>query len=324
MREISKEIEFLLMNMLSSFSESNLHLLKLVLNLLIDIYDAKEFLEIENDRPMLDYVELAIEASIQNFYKHLILECEEAKDPVIGDPIGTNTSAVVRKRQRSERRLSAEQLMLVCQTVASHMDTLPAFEALFTTKLELDMESKFIDIIFKQLQTDIKLFIMKYANQQQSVKVLNLGLDAYSLHKQFAAKLRARNIDDLPVGYLFTPFIDRWLQETEEAFKNWIIKTCREETWEPIDASAKKLWSHSATELHKMCVDNLPFVKSNETMYSSENDTTLLAQYSKLIARILKEYIENIYNYFVGEFPEELHSDLHDLYIREYFNNFTS
>jgi hypothetical protein len=58
-------------------------------------------------------------------------------------------------------------------------------------------------------------------------------------------------------------------------------------------------------------------------MMVGSEETSLLKQYFKVVGHAMREYVEHIYNLFVDEFPGELHSDLHDLYIREYFANIT-
>lgn len=318
MKTLNKESEEYIFNMFRHFSHDDLAALKMLLNILNIIYDLNELLDSTPTKSYMEYVEFAIFESVKNHYRDIKSETEEPKDPASGDPIGTNTSATVRLIQRNDNKLSAEQLIHACHSIEFTLENLKLFEELFK-ELPISLFKACGLNYFKPFFTDIKRFVMTYANTQPTERVLELGFEVAKMNNKFISRLKG--IDELPVEYLFGTCYEKWLEERETKFVEWVTTTCKIERWDPVDIQRKKYWSASCVSLFNQVDELIPFVKKCEAILTTQNTTEVLfIQFSKMCGGALRLYIENVYNFFVEDFPSEIHSELHDLYNREYYN----
>jgi hypothetical protein len=143
----------------------------------------------------------------------------------VGDPIGTNTSQAVRKRLKSERTLSADQLIEAFDIVAFQLENVEKFAQIFPG---VSLTEVCIEIYVKQLYSDVKLFRMKFADSQNTTRVLTLALKVREMNKKFLKG--KKHAEQLPVEILFGPFLERWIDETEQQMKAWVTSACKQET----------------------------------------------------------------------------------------------
>lgn len=347
MKELNREVEHYIFNVFRYFDHTRILNLRILAKVVVLMFECNEFVGLSDPVRYDDFMRTAIEKSIKNHYRDILHETEEPRDPQAGDPIGTNPSGAVRKRR--DRSLTADQLIEAFTRVAYHLDHVDRLGSLFPGLGNAKLSDLCADVYLKDLFADVKLFAIKFAQNQSTTRVLVLALQIREINSSYVSGRNA--IEELPVEHLFGSFVEKWLEETEtvrraslwatwvphsygvsliQIFKTWVTASCKQESWLPIDPRGKKLWSQSAEELYRMAADPLPFVRQNEVMLvnldegeivnPNANDS-LVRQYSKMIGRILKEYVEHLYNLFVDEFPEEVHSDLHDLYIQDFFEN---
>eukprot|EP01122_Echinamoeba_exundans_P012105 TRINITY_DN4999_c0_g1_i1.p1 TRINITY_DN4999_c0_g1~~TRINITY_DN4999_c0_g1_i1.p1 ORF type:complete len:1774 (+),score=459.39 TRINITY_DN4999_c0_g1_i1:165-5486(+) len=326
MKELNREVEHYIFNIFRYFDHTRIFNLRVLTKVVILMFECNEFVGLSDPVRYDDFMRTAIEKSIKNHYRDILHETEEPKDPQAGDPIGTNPTQTVRKRR--ERSLTADQLIEAFTRVAYHLDHVDRLGSLFPGLGPNRLSDLCADVYLKDLFADVKLFAIKFAQNQSTTRVLVLALQIREVNSTYVQGRGA--IEELPVEHLFGSFVEKWLEETETIFKTWVTASCKQESWLPIDPRSKKLWSQSAEELYRMAADPLPFVRQNEVMLVNLDDgeilnpnanDSLVRQYSKMVGRILKEYVEHLYNLFVDEFPEEVHSDLHDLYIQDFFEN---
>jgi len=376
MRELNRDAEAAFYNMFGQFSYEDLAALKMLLNILSLIYECNEFLGETPPKTYTAYLEHALEESVKNYYTEVVTDAEEPRE-MSGDPVGTNPSSAVRKRQRTERRTTANQLLAACQAMGDLLTHLDPFQELFN-----GLSKPLFDICCKayirQLFSDTSLFVIKMARTQPVAKTLALANGIIQINDLCAQASRVEVIEPLPVEKLFGGFLYDWLVQTEVTMKEWANTTCKIERWVPVDAVKGKLWSACSWDLYKMVLSHIPFVMNNETLFHltveaeeaelleggspgslvwntngtggksgshqsggkdnrlstymnhkaigftaeslKDRKKTFFYQYSLGVSRVLRDFIENIYNLFVEEFPTDLHSDLHDLYIRDYYN----
>ena len=370
MRELNRDAESAFYNMFGQFSYEDLAALKMLLNILSLIYECNEYLGEAPPKTYKAYLEQALEESVRNYYTEVVTDAEEPRE-VTGDPVGTNPSSAVRKRQRSERRTTANQLLAACDAMGELLTNLDPFQVLFS-----GLSKPLFDICCKayirQLFSDTSLFVLKLARTQPVSRALALANGIIKINQLCTEHARSEIIEPLPVEKLFGSFLYDWLVQTELSMKEWANTTCKIERWEPVDASKGKLWSACSWDLYKLVLSHIPFVLENEMLFKltvaaeeaeqlegggtsswptaagpglqshdsgrglnarvshkaigytaesiTERKKTYFYQYSLGISRLLRDFIENVYNLFVEEFPADLHSDLHDLYIRDYYN----
>lgn len=371
MRELNRDAESAFYNMFGQFSYEDLAALKMLLNILSLIYECNEYLGEAPPKTYKAYLEQALEESVRNYYTEVVTDADEPRE-MTGDPVGTNPSSAVRKRQRSERRTTANQLLAACDAMGDLLTNLNPFQELFS-----GLSKPLFDICCKayirQLFSDTSLFVIKTARAQPVSRALALANGVIKINQLCAEHARSEVIEPLPVEKLFGSFLYDWLVQTELSMKEWANTTCKIERWEPVDATKGKLWSACSWDLYKLVLSHIPFVLDNETLFKltvaaeeaelaeggagstawptaagpglqshdsgrglnarvshkaigytaesiTERKKTYFYQYSLGISRLLRDFIENVYNLFVEEFPTDLHSDLHDLYIRDYYN----
>lgn len=369
MRELNRDAESAFYNMFGQFSYEDLAALKMLLNILSLIYECNEFLGEAPPKTYKAYLEQALEESVRNYYTEVVTDAEEPRE-VSGDPVGKHPSSAVRKRQRSERRTTANQLLAACDAMDELLTNLDPFQVLFS-----GLSKPLFDICCKayirQLFSDTSLFVIKMARTQPVSRALSLANGIIKINQLCAEHARSEVIEPLPVEKLFGSFLYDWLVQTEVTMKEWANTTCKIERWEPVDASKGKLWSACSWDLYKLVLSHIPFVLENEQLFKltvaaeeaemleggaasawptagpglqthdssrglnarmshkaigytaesiTERKKTYFYQYSLGISRLLRDFVENVYNLFVEEFPADLHSDLHDLYIRDYYN----
>jgi hypothetical protein len=326
MKELNREVEHYIFNIFRYFDHTRIFNLRVLTKVVVLMFECNEFVGLSDPVRYDDFMRTAVEKSIKNHYRDILHETEEPKDPQAGDIIGTNPTQTVRKRR--ERSLTADQLIEAFTRVAYHLDHVDRLGSLFPGLGPSKLSDLCADVYLKDLFADVKLFAIKFAQNQSTTRVLVLALQIREVNSTYVQGRGA--IEELPVEHLFGSFVEKWLEETETIFKTWVTASCKQESWLPIDHRSKKLWSQSAEELYRMAADPLPFVRQNEVMLVNLDDgeilnpnagDSLVRQYSKMVGRILKEYVEHLYNLFVDEFPEEVHSDLHDLYIQDFFEN---
>lgn len=373
MRDLNHDAESAFYNMFGQFSYEDLAALKMLLNILSLIYECNEYLGEAPPKTYKAYLEQALEESVRNYYTEVVTDAEEPRE-MSGDPVGTNTSSAVRKRQRSERRTTANQLLAACFAMDELLTNLGPFQELFhgLSKPLFDICCK---AYIRQLFSDTSLFVIKLARTQPVERVLALANGVIKINQLCTENARSEIIEPLPVEKLFGSFLYDWLVQTEVAMKGWANTTCKIERWSPVDAAKGKLWSACSWDLYKLVLSHIPFVLDNETLFKltvaaeeaelaeggtswtsagspvaggphrdssarnlnaharmshkaigftaesiTERKKTYFYQYALGTSRVLRDFVENVYNLFVEEFPADLHSDLHDLYIRDYYN----
>jgi hypothetical protein len=368
MRDLNRDAESAFYNMFGQFSYEDLAALKMLLNILSLIYECNEYLGEAPPKTYKAYLEQALEESVRNYYTEVVTDAEEPRE-MSGDPVGTNPSSAVRKRQRSERRTTANQLLAACDAMEDLLTNLRPFQELFA-----GLSKPLFDICCKayirQLFSDTSLFVIKMARTQPVSQALALANGIIKINELCKEHSRSEVIEPLPVEKLFGAFLYDWLVQTELTMKEWVNTTCKIERWAPADAAKGKMWSACSWDLYKLVLSHIPFVFDNETLFqltlvaeatemqeggapaswhliNSSPDTnkmgsvsgrsnhkaigytaeslqerkkTYFYQYSLGVSRVLRDFVENVYNLFVEEFPTDLHSDLHDLYIRDYYN----
>jgi len=131
MKELNREVQQYVFNIFRYFAADKLLNLKVLIKVVLIMFECNEFVALSDELNFEDFMLKAAEESIKNKYKDILAETEEPRDPQVGDPIGTNNSAALRRRQKTERRLSAEQLIQAFDLVVQQLTTIDEFSSVF-------------------------------------------------------------------------------------------------------------------------------------------------------------------------------------------------
>lgn len=308
-KALGNDIRHYLRNIFQYISNDNVTPLKILHHIccLID-----QFCILSSNLSSSDCLKKALEHSIRNYYQSILNFTKDEKDPNIGDPIGTNSSILIQMKRRKEENLKANQLIKMFYLIIKRIENLENFESIFKD-LNISVRDLSCSIYFNQYFVHVRRFIMINAVKEPTFDVLKLGFIVSKINKLYIPKLK--DVEEISVEFLFSPFYNKWLDENEKKLNDWIAVTCKIENWESLDLEKSQIWSQSCIDVCKRITKLLKLSMELGNIFCNNNSTS--SKVFEIIKNGLKIYIENIYSQFIEEFPNYLDTKLHDLYIKE-------
>eukprot|EP01130_Rhizamoeba_saxonica_P015638 TRINITY_DN7063_c0_g2_i2.p1 TRINITY_DN7063_c0_g2~~TRINITY_DN7063_c0_g2_i2.p1 ORF type:complete len:1056 (+),score=222.99 TRINITY_DN7063_c0_g2_i2:62-3229(+) len=247
--------------------------------------------------------------SFRNHYKELLYLVESSKNHA--DRVKKSRPSYLTS---SSRELTPHQLSMMVDVIKKEIPNVNRFQNILkeaNTNLRDLGEIEYTRL----LGSDTSYFSKKYASSFTAKSILKMGLNFYE--KLGVVKSTG---EVLPLGAIFYTHAETWMVETEKDLEQQVILLCGRDQWNYI---VGKRYSESIFIIFEKCMKFLKMATMIGKMLETDPkhkraQETYLNQYGHVVVRILKKYIEQSYNFFLRDFPEELHSVLHEVYLKEY------